>query len=195
MPVRRATEDNLQLLAAMKKALGLDDSLLPARDETGAPLDPTNPNNASRILAACDKAFLFVKGLRDLKALQVWRLAMAALFFSLYSSVRIANVPFDVNSAGGLETVTKDQKNTGSNGAWVLLGTYTFNKGTGGSVTIRTDATNGVVVADAVRFLSSAPVTNKQAAGITITSSSVASTSVFSAAKIATSDEDLLKLG
>lgn len=67
----RAAEDNLHLLAAMKKAVGLDDNLLPARDETGAPLDPTNANDAGRILAACDKAFSFVKGLRDLKALQL----------------------------------------------------------------------------------------------------------------------------
>ena len=66
----RAAENNLQLLAAMKKAVGLDDNLLPARDETGASLDPTNANDAGRILVACDKAFLFVKGLRDLKALQ-----------------------------------------------------------------------------------------------------------------------------
>jgi hypothetical protein len=66
----RSAEDNLQLLAAMKDAVGVDDQLLPARDETGAPLDPTKADDAGRILAACDKAFLFVKGLRDLKALQ-----------------------------------------------------------------------------------------------------------------------------
>lgn len=67
----RTAEDNLQLLAAMKKAVGLEDNLLPSRDETGASLDPTNPNDAGRILAACDKAFLFVKRVRDLKAPQL----------------------------------------------------------------------------------------------------------------------------
>jgi hypothetical protein len=66
----RAAEDNLQLLAALKTGAGLDDSLLPSRDETGASLDPTNANDAGRILGACDKAFSFVKGLRDLKGLQ-----------------------------------------------------------------------------------------------------------------------------
>lgn len=66
----RAAEDNLQLLAALKTGAGLDDSLLPARDETGASLDPTNANDAGRILGACDKAFSFVKRLRDRKGLQ-----------------------------------------------------------------------------------------------------------------------------
>jgi hyaluronate lyase len=37
-------------------------------------------------------------------------------------------------------------------GEWNLLGTYSFAAGTGGSVTIANDGTNGYVVADAVKF-------------------------------------------
>ena len=103
---------------------------------------------------------------------------------------RATNVPIDVNSAEGSQTFTKDQKNTGKDGAWVLLGTFQFNKGTGGSVTIRNAGTNGVVVADAVRFLSTTPV---EPAGITITSTST--TSIFSGSRIQHSDEDPLNLG
>jgi hypothetical protein len=105
-------------------------------------------------------------------------------------SNRATNVPIDVNSAEGSQTFTKDQKNTGKDGAWVLLGTFQFNKGTGGSVTIRNAGTNGVVVADAVRFLSTTPV---EPAGITITSTST--TSIFSGSRIQHSDEDPLNLG
>lgn len=64
---------------------------------------------------------------------------------------RATNVPYDITHAGGTTTVTKNQQSGG--GAWVLLGTYTFNAGTGGNVLIRTTGTNGYVIADAVRFL------------------------------------------
>lgn len=78
------------------------------------------------------------------------------------SSNRATNVPIDiVFGDGSKKTVVVNQRNSGGNG-WVLLGKFRFNRGTGGSVTIRTDGTNGVVVADAVRFLSAeggAPVT------------------------------------
>lgn len=40
-----------------------------------------------------------------------------------------------------------------SGGQWVPLGTYSFAAGTGGSLLIRTELTNGYVVADAVRFV------------------------------------------
>jgi hypothetical protein len=110
-------------------------------------------------------------------------------------SSRATNVPIDINSADGLTTVTKDQKNTGKDGAWVLLGTFTFNKGTGGSVTIRNAGTNGRVVADAIRFLSSAPVTDKQAEALSFSpSAAVAMSNVFAAKRIDTVDPDLLNL-
>jgi hypothetical protein len=37
-------------------------------------------------------------------------------------------------------------------GQWVSLGTYHFESGTSGSVTIRTTGTSGHVIADAVKF-------------------------------------------
>jgi hypothetical protein len=111
-------------------------------------------------------------------------------------SNRATNVPIDITSADGLTTVVKDQKNTGKNGAWVLLGTFNFEKGTAGSVTIRTNGTNGLVVADAVRFLSSAPVTNKEAESVSVQSMhTVAMANIFASQRIAHGgDDDLLNL-
>lgn len=110
-------------------------------------------------------------------------------------SHRATNVPIDVNSADGLTTVVKDQQNTGKNGAWVLLGTFSFNKGTGGSVTIRNAGTNGTVVADAIRFLSSAPVTDKQAEALSFSpAAATAMSNIFAAKRIDAGDPDLLSL-
>ena len=63
---------------------------------------------------------------------------------------RATNVPIDIISTSGTSTVQVNQQANG--GQWVLLGTYSFNAGTGGSVLIRNTATNGYVIADAVRF-------------------------------------------
>jgi hyaluronate lyase len=63
---------------------------------------------------------------------------------------RATNVPVDISSTGGTSTVTVNEQTYG--GVWNLLGTYSFAAGTNGAVTIRTDGTNGYVVADAVKF-------------------------------------------
>lgn len=63
---------------------------------------------------------------------------------------RASSVPFTITYAGGSATVNKDQRTNG--GQWVLLGTYAFNSGTGGNVTISTTGTDNYVIADAVRF-------------------------------------------
>ncbi|WP_410810089.1 FAD-dependent oxidoreductase [Micromonospora sp. 067-2] len=64
---------------------------------------------------------------------------------------RATNVPVDIVYSGGVTTRTVDQRQSG--GQWVALGTYPFAAGSDGSVLIRTDGTDGHVVADAVRFL------------------------------------------
>ncbi|GGL87372.1 FAD-dependent oxidoreductase [Micromonospora yangpuensis] len=64
---------------------------------------------------------------------------------------RASNVPVDITHDGGTTTTVVDQR--GSGGQWVALGTYAFPAGTAGSVLIRTDATDGYVVADAARFV------------------------------------------
>jgi hypothetical protein len=69
------------------------------------------------------------------------------------ASNRATNVPIDIVSGGDSDTVSVDQRNTGGSG-WVLLGKFHFAKGTGSYVQIRNAGTNGVVVADAIRFLS-----------------------------------------
>jgi fibronectin type 3 domain-containing protein len=73
------------------------------------------------------------------------------------SSSRANNVPFDIVSASGTTTVVENQQL--NNGVWISLGTFQFNGGTAGSVTIRNTAANGYVIADAVEFVpAAAPV-------------------------------------
>ncbi|MET8525428.1 FAD-dependent oxidoreductase [Micromonospora sp. NPDC005172] len=64
---------------------------------------------------------------------------------------RATNVPVDITYSGGVTTRTVDQRQSG--GQWVALGTYPFTAGSDGSVLIRTENTDGYVVADAVRFV------------------------------------------
>lgn len=61
---------------------------------------------------------------------------------------RASNVPVDIVHSGGIANRVIDQRSSG--GQWVSLGTYSFAAGTGGSVLIRTESTDGYVVADAV---------------------------------------------
>jgi hypothetical protein len=67
------------------------------------------------------------------------------------ASNRSNHVPFKVVHQGTTSTVYENQQQ--NNNAWVLLGTYTFNSGTGASVTISNAGTTGYVIADAVRFI------------------------------------------
>ncbi len=64
---------------------------------------------------------------------------------------RATNVPVDIHYSGGTQTVTLNQRIDGSQ--WNLLGTFEFEAGSDGNVVIRTDGTNGFVIADAVRFV------------------------------------------
>ena len=55
--------------------------------------------------------------------------------------------------SGDIDTTTTVFVNQTQNGGiWNSLGSFTFNAGTAGSVKIRTDGTNGYVVADAIKF-------------------------------------------
>ncbi|GAB3858272.1 hypothetical protein GCM10027610_095910 [Dactylosporangium cerinum] len=60
-------------------------------------------------------------------------------------------MPVDVVHAGGLSTFGVDQRTSG--GQWVALGTFQFTAGSAGSVLIRTEQTDGYVIADAARFV------------------------------------------
>lgn len=64
---------------------------------------------------------------------------------------RATNVPVDITHAGGMTTLTVNQR-VGGNG-WFLLGEFDFDEGTGGNLLIRNAGTDNIVVADAVRFL------------------------------------------
>ncbi|HYO65392.1 MAG TPA: phosphodiester glycosidase family protein [Archangium sp.] len=68
------------------------------------------------------------------------------------SSNRASGAPFDVRHALGTTRVTVDQRAQG--GQWNLLGTFSFNAGTAGAVTL-TDAvpSSQVLSADAVKFV------------------------------------------
>lgn len=63
---------------------------------------------------------------------------------------RATNVPIAIVSTSGTSTVTVNQERNSN--TWVLLGTYNFNAGTAGHVTIRNEGANQYVIADAVRF-------------------------------------------
>ncbi len=65
-------------------------------------------------------------------------------------SNRADNAPFTVHHAEGATPVPVNQQINGE--AWVVLGTFAFNAGTGGYVTLFNDASPSVVIADAVRF-------------------------------------------
>lgn len=64
---------------------------------------------------------------------------------------RASNVPVDVVHADGLSTFSVDQRASG--GQWVPLGTFQFTAGSAGSLLIRTEQTDGYVIADAARFV------------------------------------------
>ncbi|MDQ8180994.1 malectin domain-containing carbohydrate-binding protein [Pelagicoccus sp. SDUM812005] len=94
------------------------------------------------------------------------------------SSSRASNVPVDIIHANGTDTVSVNQRN--NNGEWVLLGTYNLAAGTANSVVLRTDNTNGHVIADAVRFLANdgpAPDTEAPTVPTNLQSSALAETS------------------
>lgn len=64
---------------------------------------------------------------------------------------RATNVPVDILHAGGTTTVTVNQQQPG--GDWFTLGTFTLAPASGHGVKIRTDGTNGYVVADSIRLV------------------------------------------
>lgn len=61
------------------------------------------------------------------------------------------DAPFTISHDGGNQTIWVDQNTSGS--TWHLLGAFTFAIGTSGSVQLSNDA-NGLVIADAVKFVS-----------------------------------------
>ena len=71
---------------------------------------------------------------------------------------RATNTPIDITYSFGTATVVVDQQTSG--GQFNLLGTFSFDAGTAGSIQIRTDDTDGFVIADAVRLVKIAPQGN-----------------------------------
>jgi len=69
---------------------------------------------------------------------------------------RATNAPFSIVNAKGTASVTENQQING--GQWISLGIYSFNAGTGGSVTVSDTGANGNVIANAVEFVPAAPI-------------------------------------
>jgi len=67
------------------------------------------------------------------------------------STGRAANVPVDIISAEGINTVVVNMQQDG--GVWNRLGQFRFDAGQSGSVKIGTFGTTSYVIADAVKFL------------------------------------------
>lgn len=69
---------------------------------------------------------------------------------------RSPGAPFVIYHAGGSTTVPVNQQINGSQ--WVHIGNYAFNAGNAGRVTLNNSASGSVVIADAVRFVTTAAV-------------------------------------
>ncbi len=67
-----------------------------------------------------------------------------------YHNNRSTTVPYRIGHAGGVDTVVVNQHDTALGGQWNLLGSYTFDAGSGGYVEV--SAENGQASADAVRL-------------------------------------------
>lgn len=91
---------------------------------------------------------------------------------------RATNTPVSVVHAAGTANLTVDQ--TANGGKWVLLGTYSFNAGTAGSITLSNTGTTGYVIADAVKLVDVTPaevvMDDADASGVTITGAWTSST-------------------
>jgi hypothetical protein len=69
----------------------------------------------------------------------------------LNSGSLAANVPYEIQHAGGATVKTIDQNINA--GQWNSLGTYVFDAGTSGNVTISASGADGMVMADAIKFV------------------------------------------
>ncbi len=67
-------------------------------------------------------------------------------------SNRASNARYTAHHASGTAPTVLVNQRVGS-GTWVKIGTWNFNNGTGGSVVLSNTSTDGVVIADAVRFV------------------------------------------
>ncbi|HNO77215.1 MAG TPA: family 10 glycosylhydrolase [Phycisphaerae bacterium] len=65
---------------------------------------------------------------------------------------RASDAVYNVHHAGGSTPVSVNQQANGSQ--WNIIGTFSFNAGSGGYITMNNDANPLVVIADAVRFTS-----------------------------------------
>ncbi len=77
---------------------------------------------------------------------------------------RASNVPVEIHHADGISNVTVDQRSDG--GKWIPLGSYRFDGSPGQGVVVKTDGTNGYVIADAVGFASVDPTADSDGDGM-----------------------------
>ncbi|WP_205760949.1 FAD-dependent oxidoreductase [Luteolibacter luteus] len=77
---------------------------------------------------------------------------------------RAANVPVEIHHAGGVSTVTVDQRSNGAK--WNPLGLYQFNGSPGEGVILKTTGTGGYVIADAVGFSAMDPAADSDGDGL-----------------------------
>ncbi|HNO79665.1 MAG TPA: family 10 glycosylhydrolase [Phycisphaerae bacterium] len=79
---------------------------------------------------------------------------------------RSPNAPFTVHHANGTVTAAVNQQSNG--GQWNSIGTYAFNSGSTGYVSLGNNASPVVVLADAVRFSLDTPTTEPEFRGMWI---------------------------
>ncbi|MFB3895999.1 MAG: polysaccharide deacetylase family protein [bacterium] len=64
---------------------------------------------------------------------------------------RASNAPYRIGYSGGTTTIYADQRSNGY--CWNYLGTFSFPSGTSGYVRLTDTGANGVVIADAIKFI------------------------------------------
>ncbi|MDR2676402.1 MAG: hypothetical protein LBC18_16460, partial [Opitutaceae bacterium] len=151
--------DNMESAPAVTKVGAWNTSLSPSYS-TNFPADYYGTNTViDNSSPKTQKSFTFTPAISAAGAYDVYSRWTA-------SGNRADNIPIDITHADGTFTTTVNQKVNG--GAWILLGTFNFDTGASGNLTIRNDNTiaGSVVVADAVRFDIAPP---RPPAGLTAT--------------------------
>jgi len=100
-----------------------------------------------RLTTATGAAFGEVEWRPNLPAAGLYEVAI----YYPQGSNRANNAPFTVHYANGSQTFAVNQRQNG--GQWNVLGTFEFDAGTTGRVTLTNQANASVVIADAVRFM------------------------------------------
>jgi hypothetical protein len=110
---------------------------------------------AANIAHTTLSGYHIANGLTDAKAVYAPTIGIPGLYtvyewHGHHNGQEASNVKYTINHAGGsLDLIINQKRNQGQ---WNELGTFYFNTGTSGNVTISAEGADGVVIADAIKF-------------------------------------------